>query len=160
MAKDIIIRPADGTLKFSQDGTLFGSPTDGMIEYDGSFLYLTSGTTRDKIMTSNRVSTEEISMDVSLTDLTTIYVDDYAWYAYTITSASLRTLAGTCTLTFKINGTNVVGLVSLTGTTSRTQYNASSSNTVSLGQELTIVIDGTPTAERLLCTIKINRTFT
>jgi hypothetical protein len=108
---------------------------------------------------------EEISYDLNLVGVTDIFLDDYAWYGYTVSGVSIRTDSGTSTVTFKIDstqtgaGTSIGGLTSLTAGTSGTQGFSTSSYTVPQYGQLRITVTGTSGgATRLYGSIKINRT--
>lgn len=53
--RDVILNRSDGTLKFINPDGLLTTPQAGAVEYDGSYLYFTSGITRNKILTENSI---------------------------------------------------------------------------------------------------------
>jgi len=69
MARDIIMNRADGTIKFVVDGSMV-TGTDGLLQYDGTYFYITIGSTRLKIMFTNTVPSVTTDL-VSLQYLTT-----------------------------------------------------------------------------------------
>ena len=101
---------------------------------------------------------EEISYDLNLVGVTDIFLDDYAWYGYVVSGVSIRTDAGTGTLDFRINNSNIGGINGLTASTSGALYYATSSNTVSTGGQLKITVTGNSGATRLFGSTKIYRT--
>ncbi len=71
----------------------------------------------------------------------TIYLIPYAVYGFTINGLfNLSVASGSLTLTVKINGVNVTGLSSLSVTSTPQNPTASAANTVSVGDEVSIVV--------------------
>ena len=71
-------------------------------------------------------------------------------YAFTIEGLEeLQTSAGTITAAIQINGTNVTGLSSLSVTTTPSNPTASGSNTVSIGDRVTLVLSANSSAADL-----------
>ena len=63
--------------------------------------------------------------------------------------SNLRTGAGTVTLTVQINGVDVTGLTGLSVTTTPQSPTASGANTVNIGDEVTLVLSSSSSAEKL-----------
>lgn len=79
-----------------------------------------------------------------------------AGFGFTITSCTYRTTASTVTLAVQIDGVNVTSLSSLSGTTSETTTSATGANTVSAGNDVTLVTSSPGTSGsrvfgKLLC---------
>lgn len=127
------------------------------------------GTTGQKLVKhSNTDYDTEWKDDLSIFDIefeyadissrTAAYVLDLkASFAYTILSAVLVTDAGTCTASFKIDGTNITSLSAVGATTTITETNATGANTVTAGQLVTLTVTSVVTATRLAGKLKIQR---
>lgn len=81
-----------------------------------------------------------------------------AKYAATINSLDLVTASGTCTVAVTINGTNVTGLSSVSGSIVTTSATASGANSVSVGDRISLVITNNSTAVDLVFSLKLTRT--
>lgn len=79
----------------------------------------------------------------------TIVLMSYATFAIRIKSVkNIKTSAGTVSAAFKINGTNITGLSSVSVTSTTQSPSASALNTMTVGDRLTIVLSssaGSPT---------------
>lgn len=72
---------------------------------------------------------------------TTIYLNAYSAYAYTIVSIlGIQTTSGAVTVALKINGTNVTGLSAISVTSSPQNVSASGANNLAIGDVLTLVL--------------------
>lgn len=88
----------------------------------------------------------------------TLYLVEKARFARTINGLyGLKTLAGTCTVTIKINGTSVTGLNALAVTTTTQDATATAANSVAIGDVVTIVIASSTSASDLLFTAQSTR---
>lgn len=70
----------------------------------------------------------------------------------------LKTSAGTCTVTIKINGTAVTGINGLSVTSSTQDANATAANTFVAGDRITLVVASVSSAADLEFTLSATRT--
>lgn len=88
----------------------------------------------------------------------TLVLTAKAAFAFTITQIrGLKTSAGTCTVTVKINGTNVTGLSGLSVTSTGQDVTATAANAVAVGDRVTVVIASVASAADLEFTLKAAR---
>ncbi len=78
-------------------------------------------------------------------------------YACTVNDIRIATFGGTCTANIKINGTSITGLSSISVTSTPQTVSASAANTMSSGDQLTMVITAPSSAADLAFTIKETR---
>lgn len=88
----------------------------------------------------------------------TYIIEHVAKYAYTIEEIDIVCDAGSCTVAIAINGTNVTGLGSVSVTTTSNNNNAIALNTVSIGQEVTMVVSAVSGINNLTATLNTTRT--
>jgi len=79
-------------------------------------------------------------------------------FGWTITSVVTRSLAGTCTLTVKINSTALGGSANSVSTTEQTQVHTTA-NVVAPGDDLVLTVSSASAAEGVSVTLKGKRTF-
>lgn len=92
------------------------------------------------------------------TGLTTIALDAYAGFAYTIVEVDgIATSAGTITAAFKINGTNITSLSAISVTSTPQNVTATGANSVSSTNRLTLVLSSNASALNMEFTIKCTR---
>jgi len=85
----------------------------------------------------------------------TITLIAYSLYAFTINQLfALSTVSGTIVLTFKINGTDVTGLTSLTASSVAASPTATAANVVAVGDKITLVLASNSSAVDLEFVLK------
>ena len=85
----------------------------------------------------------------------TITLITYSLYAFTINQLfALSTSSGTIILTFKINGTDVTGLTSLTASSVAASPSATAANVVAVGDKITLVLSSNNSAADLEFVLK------
>jgi len=85
----------------------------------------------------------------------TITLIAYSLYAFTINQLfALSTVSGTIVLTFKINGTDVTGLTSLTASSVAASPTATAANVVAVGDKITLVLSSNNSAADLEFVLK------
>jgi hypothetical protein len=85
-------------------------------------------------------------------------IEQYAQYEYDIKEARFQTSAGSLVATVTINGTEVEGLDNVTVSGARENATATSANSVSVGDQVTLVVSGTSSAADLEFGLKLERT--
>lgn len=78
-------------------------------------------------------------------------------YGGTISKVTTKALSGTCTLTVKINGTNLGGTANAVSTSEAVQSH-SSANTFAAGDDITMVVSSNSSCARMAVTIEYTRT--
>lgn len=89
---------------------------------------------------------------------TTIYLDQYASYAYNINTLVTQMDSGTCSIALKINGTNVTSISAHSATSSEVTSTATAAYSVAVGDTVTMVISSSSSPDDLRWTIKTTRT--
>lgn len=85
-------------------------------------------------------------------------LDEYAAYGYTINTLITKMVSGTCTISIKINGTNVTSISAHSATSSQVTSTASGANTVAAGDRVTMVLASSSSPVDLAFTLKVTRT--
>ena len=100
----------------------------------------------------------EGSLFMSSVSVTTITLVAKARFARTINGIyGLKTSAGTCTVSIRINGTSVTGLGSLSVTSTTQDATATAANSIAIGDSVTIVISSSSSATNLQFTLQSTR---
>jgi len=85
-------------------------------------------------------------------------IEQYAQYAYTIEESRHQTTAGSLTASVTINGTIVEGLDNVTVSGAQESATATSANSVSVGDKVTLVVSGSNSPTDLQLALKMKRT--
>ncbi|HPJ53819.1 MAG TPA: hypothetical protein PLF80_12870 [Flavobacteriales bacterium] len=87
----------------------------------------------------------------------TITLRLYAHYAFTINELRIKTASGTCAVAVKIDGTDVTGISAVAVSSTEATGTATASNSVSVGQTVTLVISDSSSVANLVGSLKFTR---
>jgi hypothetical protein len=106
--------------------------------------------------------TATISKQVYLPDLSaglTYDLDTYAVFGYTVTNIyQIQCSSGSVTAAIQINGTNITGLSSISVSSTPQNVAATGSNTVAIGNTLSLVFSSNAAAANIKFTLAATRT--
>lgn len=100
---------------------------------------------------------EAISAHIVAPEASTVVLDRYAAYAYTINSLIGICTAGSVNIDIQIDGTPVTGIDDVAVDTSEDTYTASAANSVAVGATVSLVINSASSAENFNFTLKTTR---
>jgi hypothetical protein len=145
------------------DGTW--AQTSGGTTYTGSFPIQTSGSVisiaANQYVTSggtNLIDQIDLNDTGSIIPANTYTLRPYAYYPFTINSATIYSGSGTCTAAVQINGVSVTSLSALSITSSSTSpVSATGANTVNKGAKVTLVTSSNSSLTNLQVSLGITR---
>ena len=88
---------------------------------------------------------------------TTYTLELYAQYAYTINELKIISASGTCTVSVKINGVDVTGISAVSVSSTIATGTATASNTVAIGDKITLVTTSNSALTNLQASLKTTR---
>lgn len=88
----------------------------------------------------------------------TYTLDQYAKYGYTVEDVTIITSSGTCSIAFKIDGTDITGLSAVSASSVESTSTATAAKTVAVGNTLTAVVSSSAAPDSLAIALKIKRT--
>lgn len=100
---------------------------------------------------------EELTGDIEAPTAKTYILDQSAAYAYTINTLIIQTSAGTATVAVKIGGTSVTGISAVSVSSTPATGTASGANSVSIGNQITMVVTSPSSAADMSFTLKYTR---
>ena len=106
---------------------------------------------------NNLVEQIDFNLYVSGLSGSSILLTDYSWYAYTINNITYKTNAGTSSITIKNSATSITGMTTISGATINNSYEATSGNSVSVGNYVAIYLDSVTSCDEIYGSIKTTR---
>ena len=158
VANGLLVNGNEYLLSFMHDsGTSGINGTSGLGTNGTSGTNGTNGTSSTSGTSGISYDIEKLNFNVFVSGETSIYLDDYAWYAYEVSGLTLRTPYGTCYVDMMISGNQIYGMDSITGTTSMNIYYSTSNSIVNIGDNLYLNIIDNVDSQYLIASIKIRR---
>ncbi len=117
----------------------------------------TAATTAAAARVSLGVAIEQFNWMIEAPTAKTYTIVLQSEVAYTINEVIAQTTSGTCTVAFKIDGTNITGLSAVAVTSTPATTTASAANTIAAGSTLTAVVTVPVAAVDLVFTVKATR---
>lgn len=153
---------ADGITIGSGTGAVLGSGTTITQQAAGASAngYLTSGnwsTFNAKLPSTGVGLVEQEPGFIPAPSDMTYVLDQSASYAYTINTLIIATASGTTTAAIKINGTNVTGISAVSVSSSPATGTATAANSVSIGDQVTLVLSSSSSPTNMGFTMKYTR---